>query len=810
MEGATEPWGALAGVVVGRVVEAVPHPDADRLTVCKVDAGGEEPLQVVCGAPNVRAGSDYAFAPVGIVLPATGRKLRKARIRGQSSRGMLCSPKELGLGDDHTRILSLDSPCAPGESFVRAAGLDDLTLDVEVTANRGDLLSHVGIARELARQGDGSVIPTRIPMSAAPVSPRWKTRTTKVAHRSASGAGLVDIAIQEPELCTRYVGAVVRGVQVGPSPDWLRRRLIAAGSRPVNNVVDSANHVLLELGHPLHAFDLDALAGPSVVVRRPGPGETSIRTLDGETRRLEPSMLAICDRKSPVAIAGVIGGLESAVSESTTNVLLECALFDPKSIRATRQTLGLSTDASYRFERGVDPDGVTAAVERVLELVLTTAGGELDGPALDCEPVAYQPVSVVLRLGRIETVLGIAFERSEVSELLSPLGFVVGAERDGRVRVQVPGFRSNDVTREIDVIEEIARSYGYDRFPDELGPYRPSAVPDHPAFQLEDRLRDDLRSRGLTEVQSPAFVSESEGEVRLAKPVTEPEPMVRRDILPSVLRTVERNLALGNRDLRFFEIATSFALGVGAAGTGRDGSPAERPRPREETRLAAAFVGRREPRHWSSPKSRFGSEAEAEMLNLWDLKGLLQEIAASAWGDGARLRPATSDGTPGVLAPLHSFEVSLGTVEAGSGAEGSPLGWGGLVRRERMEIPEWADPIWGLEIALPAQPVPAPELRVVPVSRYPASERDLALTVPDRIAHGQVRDLIEERAGPLLERLELFDLYRGVPMRSDERSLAYRLRFRSPKRTLRDPEVDRYVSGAIKALKEELGVEPRS
>src|SRR5690606_9226023 len=404
-------------------------------------------------------------APVGAVLPGDF-KIRKAKIRGEVSEGMLCSAKELRLGSDHAGILEIHGDFEPGQSFVEALGLDDVTLDVEITANRGDLLSHMGLARELA-DARHVVLP--------PVSGGPEVDLEYVTASPRASAGAVSVEVRDPDLCPRYMAAVVRGVRVGPSPEWLQTRLRGAGARPINNVVDATNYVMLELGQPLHAFDLSLLSGPGIVVRRPEPDETRFVPLDAEERQIGADMLLICDLATPVAIAGVMGGRDSEVGADTRDLLIECAWFDPKSIRATRRALGMSTDASYRFERGIDPEAMRTALERCVALVLATAGRAVAAPVLDCAARAFRPAVVPLRLGPIERVLGVPFGEERVRALLTPLGFEIedeaggaeaGADEPGRVlRVRVPGFRSLDVRREIDLIEEIARTHGYDAFP---------------------------------------------------------------------------------------------------------------------------------------------------------------------------------------------------------------------------------------------------------------------------------------------------------------------------------------------------------
>jgi phenylalanyl-tRNA synthetase beta chain len=769
VEGIVAPGAGLRDVVVGRVLTAGPHPNADRLSLCTVD-GGDGVVSVVCGAPNVKGGAWYPFAPVGAVLPGDF-KIKKAKIRGEVSEGMLCSPSELGIGDDHSGILEISGDFTPGQSFVEALGLDDATLDVEITANRGDLLSHMGVARELASEGGGQARLAEIPGDPA-LTLEHETHQEQVAH------GEVSIRIEAPDLCPRYLGVVIRDVTVGPSPAWLQERLRGAGSRPINNVVDATNYVMMELGQPLHAFDLNKLRGSSIVVRRASAEENSFTTLDGEDRKITPDMLMICDADRPVAIAGVMGGQDSEVDESTSDVLLECALFDTKSIRATRRDLIMSTDASYRFERGVDPEGMALALQRAVSLIVLTAGGEVDGPVLDVCPRAWAASNVDLRLSRIERLLGLPMSSAQVRGYLEPLGFEVTGEDDGVMHVRVPGFRSYDVTREVDLIEEVARTHGYDEFPSALGPFRQGTVPDDPLFALEDELRDMLVGEGLFETQTPAFVSESEGDVRVSNPLNTREPYIRRVLLPSILRRVEYNFAREARDIRLFELGTSFrTAGVGAP-------------PREETHLAVALTGRRAPAHWSE---------DSRGYSVWEIKGLAERMAGKAYRGRATVEPAAE--ANGLFAPAASFVIR--------GPGGDEVGKAGLVAEGVVDAPVWAGPVWGIELTLPADVPDQPPVTYQPLPQFPSSERDLALLVPMETAAQRVLGLISDRAGDLLESVDVFDLYEGEGLGEGVRSIAVRLRFRASDRTLKDKEVDRVVKQVLVRLKEELGVEHR-
>ena len=771
VEGMISAGQELTGVVVARVEETAPHPDADRLTLCRVDAG-RGVVQVVCGASNVRAGGWYAFAPMGVTLPG-GIEIKKTKIRGEASEGMLCSPKELGMGEDHAGILEIEGDFAPGEALDVALGLDDVTLEVEVTSNRGDLLSHVGIARELASEGGVLRLPE------VPGDPRVKPEYRQGAPEVSAGG--VSVRVDAPDLCRRYLAAVIRGVRIAPSPEWLQVRLRGAGSRPINNVVDATNYVMLELGQPLHAFDLSRLAGSAIVVRRPGAGEKSFVTLDGERRDLGPEMCMICDAEAPVAIGGVMGGLDSEVDEGTTDLLLECALFEPRSINKTRRTLSMSTDASYRFERGVDPAGMRAALERAVAIILATAGGRLDGPVLDCAPVEHEAAVIALRLSRIERVLGVAFEADAVRGLLEPLGFELEAPlEDDVLRVRVPGFRSWDVTREIDLIEEVARTYGYDRFPAELGAYRPGTVPDDPQLQLEDRIRRALVTMGLFETQTPAFAPEEEGDLRVSNPLNAREPVMRRTLLPSLLRRLEHNLAHGNRDVRLFEIGTSFRKAP------RGGPPVE------ETHVAAVLTGRRHPPHWSVPDVA---------LDVWDLKAVLEEAARTAHGEQACVVGAAGRGAAPYESDLH-LEVRA--------SDGSTLGAGGRVAPGNVDVPVWAGDVWGLELTIPAgTSIATRPVDYRPLPRFPAVERDLSLLVPEGVEAAAIGATTRDAGGALLEDLHVFDRFEGEGLPAGTRSLAFRLRFRARDRTLKDEEVERTVRSVLRRLEEELGVRQR-
>jgi len=778
----------LDGIVVAKVTEVRPHPNADRLRVCQVD-GGSGIVQVVCGAPNVETGGWYPLAPVGATLPG-GMQIRKAKLRGEVSEGMLCSEIELGLGRGKDGLMDLrldpsDPSVHPGAPLVGTLGLDDVRLDVEVTSNRPDLLSHRGIARELAKGGDASLV--------EPPVPGGGSRAVE-GGPAAGGDGDpgVTVRIEDLERCPRYLGLVIRGVRVGPSPAWLQARLRAVGARPINNVVDVTNYVLLETGHPLHAFDLARIGGGEIVVRRARDGET-LRTLDGVERKLGPDMLSICDAEAPLAVAGVMGGEASEVAAGTTDIFLECALFAPGPIRATRKALGLSTDASYRFERGVDPDGLERALHRCADLVVATAGGTPEGPVLDVGAVRSDRPRVPLRIPRIARLLGIPFEADQVRELLTPLGFEVEQDDAETLQVHVPGWRSWDVRREVDLIEEIARRHGYDRFPDALAPYRPGTVPDHPLFALEDGLRSFLSGRGLLEAQTPAFAPRGEGEVEVMNPVSAEEGWLRSALVPALLRRVEYNLARGNRDVRLFELGTVFRAPAEAGAL-----------PVERTHLALVLHGSRAPGHWTG---------DAGAVDAWELKGLTEAIGRLLPGDAAGNGAGSADADEHGVRPLGDGASAPGFVPGEAwnivDAGGAVVGTAGRVDPARLDLPPWAGAVWGLEIALPMEPAPRPVPRVRALPTHPGVERDLALLVPDTLPAAQVVAVAQSNGGALLRGVEIFDVYVGKGVDPGMRSIAIRLRFRADGRSLTDTEVDGAMDQVTRALREEIGVRIR-
>ncbi len=753
----------LGDVVVARVLEAAKHPNADRLTLCRVDAGSGEPLEVVCGAPNVAAGRLYPFAPVGAVLPG-GLKLERRKIRGVASNGMLCSAKELGLGEDHAGILELDTDAAPGTPLLSALPLADHQLEIEVTANRPDLLGHKGVARDVAAALGGTVkLP---PFPGAPA----ESDTVMAGHRPpvrARDRGVVDglaVRVEDPEGAPRYLMAVIRGVKVGPSPSWLAHRLAAVGQRPINNVVDATNYVLLELNQPMHAFDLATLRGPAVVVRRARPGEPIV-TLDGMTRALNPEMTVICDAERPTIVAGVMGSAESEVREQTTDVVLECAYFQPTRIRRTRRALGLQSPSSYRFERGIDMLGMPDAMRRAIDLIVAAAGGEVREPPLDLWPEPQQPRTVFLRPARVEHVLGVPLPRAEIERLLGRLGFVC-APKDDRLAVQVPGWRP-DVTAEVDLIEEIARLRGYETFPDELRPYRLGTVPDAPIERAKARVREQCVRLGMLEARTiPLGPADGPEAVEIRNPMSAEERFLRSRLLPGLVRRVEYNWTLRTREVRLFEVGTAFRAGAGSL-------------PDEHVAVAGVITGARHPPHWQ------GGEAVPDM-DIWDLKHHFAAVVAAA-APQATMRVAPDGG---------GWEAVT--------TDGAAVGWAGPLE---ADPPVWAAPVYGFEVRVdPAPPTP---VAYRPLPETPPVVRDIALVLGAGVTAAAVEAVMRRAAGPLLERVAVFDEYRGTTVPAGHRSVAWHCTFRDPARTLREQDVDAVLAQVLQALEGELDARRR-
>ncbi len=738
----------LSQILIGKVLEQKPHPKSrNPLWIHQVDIGGHIE-QIIAGASNAIAGSLVPVALPGTSVP-NGKVVKDMNIAGERAHGMLASAAELMLGDDHSGILILDRG-TPGEPLTTVIPSQAI-MEAEVTSNRPDCMGHLGVARELAAGLDRPLKRDFMPAFTGSADP--------------PGREMVKVSIEDPELCSRYIGGVITGVKVGPSPDWMQRRLRAAGVRPINNIVDISNYVLLEYAQPLHAFDLARLSGPAIEVRRAREGE-KLLSLDGVVRDLTTDMLVIADATRPVALAGVIGGEETAVTNETTDILLESATFNGPSIRQTSRALGLRTEASARFERRLPPELALAGARRAASLIAELAGGKVHRDWPDVYPRPQEPVRVNLRPALIDEVLGMHVPLEESEAILKRLNFHVKVMGDGEWDILPPVFRL-DVTIPEDLVEEVGRVYGYDRVPPTLpGRRHDSWTPLSPSIDRRlDQLREVLAGEGFTETWNPALVSGKKLEelriaahaMRVQNALSDDMDTLRTSLLPSLVDAVALNRDRGRDEVRVYEVAAAYVARVGDKST----------QPDEPLRVAAVAATD------GSPEA--GEKALRQLKSVLD--GCVASLSAPAC---AYQRAATELFHPGRCAAVVLDGRQLGylgelhpTVTAGAGLEG---------RLVAFEV--------DVEPVLAASSVP----RAQPLPRFPAVERDLAVVVEETVTAVALLQAIKESAGELLEHARAFDEYRGAQVPEGHKSIAFTLTFRSPERTLTDAEVDRVMS----------------
>jgi len=758
----------LADVRVGRLAEVSPHPNADRLWLCTVETG-DGTARVVCGAPNARAGMLAPLAPPGTVFPG-GRVLEKSVIRGEASEGMLCSAAELELGDDAAGLLELDPGLSPGAPLTEALGLSDPVLEIELTPNRPDCLGVLGVAREVAAfEGKRIQKPAlAMPPAAGSVSER------------------TSVTIEDPEHCPRYAARMVENVTVGPSPDWLRDRLLSVGLRPINNLVDATNFVMMETGQPLHAFDHDRLEEGRIVVRTAAEGER-FTTLDGKERILAGDMLMICDGKRPVAVGGVMGGLNSEIEEQTRNVLIESAYFDPVGIRRTAKRLGLSTDASHRFERGVDPEGTLFALDRAAVLMAELGGGTLLEGTIDERPIVVGPKPIALGADACNRHLGVRLEREEIAERLRSIEFEAVPESDpDRLTVTPPSFRV-DVTRPEDLMEEVARLWGYDRIPVTFPALPAEGAPPAPRVALRNRLRDRMAGFGFAEIISYSFIDpaavdrlrigpedDRRRQLPILNPISEEMAVMRTTLLPGLLDAARRNLAHGNRDLRLFEVGKVFF------GNGPDRLP-------DEFEWAGGL--------WTGVRAEAGWHTPDAPCDFFDLKGVLEALLNGLGVAGVRF--AAPDGTDcDALRTGHAAILRL---------DGAEIGRIGEIHPEARAAYDLGQPVFVFELNMDAaadRTSDVPQAASPP--RFPAVFRDVTLTLDRNVEAADVLERARESGEPLVEDAWLFDVYEGEKVPAGRKSLSLRIVYRSPEETLTDERVspvhERISAGLLDAF----------
>lgn len=779
--------GGLRGLVVGQILSAERHPDADRLQVCSVDIGADAPLGIVCGAANARAGLTVVVATVGATLhPVAGDPftIKKGKIRGQVSMGMICAEDEIGVGSSHDGIIELPDTWAPGTPAAEVYGVgSDHVFTIGLTPNRTDGMSHLGVARDLRAgllhgtvegieaQGLELNVPTGAALEAAGAHPK------------------VALSVEAPDGAPRYLGLVIEGVQVGDAPKEVRQRLEAIGVGSINNVVDATNWVLHELGTPLHAFDLDQMRGAQVVVRRARAGE-QLTTLDGVERTLDPADLVIADAEGPRCLAGVFGGAESGVSEGTTRVFLESAWFEPVSVRKTAKRHGLSTDASFRFERGVDPASTHRAMERAAALICAWSGGQVVGGYVHAEGTGLPgDAEIVLEWAALDGLIGMAIERDRVRSILASLDIRITAENPEGLTLQVPAYRS-DVLRPADVIEEVLRIHGFDHVP--LPKRMSSTAEIARGIDRETprtRIAHTLVSRGFHEVMNnsltrkayadelhaatgDAAIVPGEG-IAILNPLSQDLGVMRQTLLLQGLENIARNRNVQRKDMRLFELGRTYAQ--------REGF--------EETEwLALWMVGRKAPEGWNNGK---------EDADFFALRGELEAVF-DALGVADAL--TMERGAEGLLVGGVHWTLN-----------GQTIGRAGALHPAALRATDVDVPVYAAEVQL--EPlmrwVAGRRIKAEELPKFPAVRRDLAFVIDREVAFSDIADIARKTERKLLRDVQLFDVYEGDKLPADKLSYAISLRLQDPNKTLTDKQIDKTVDRIRQAIEQATGAQLR-
>jgi phenylalanyl-tRNA synthetase beta chain len=783
---------ALEHFRVGRVLSAERHPDADRLTVCVVDIGDAEPSTIVCGAPNVAAGQAVAVASPGAVMP-DGTTLKRAKLRGVASNGMILAEDELAIGTDHTGIIVLDDDHRPGTPLADVLPIATDVLELEITPNRPDCLGVYGLAREVHAA-------TEAPLAAAP----W----AHDPHPDGDTVPGFSVEVEAPDLCPRFTARLFEDVAIAPSPPWLKARLMAAGQRPINNVVDITNHVMLLTGQPMHAFDADLVAGGRLVVRRGREGER-MTTLDDVERLLDPDVCVIEDAEGPTSIAGIMGGARSEVRDTTTRVLMEAATWNGPNIQRTSTRLGLRTEASGRFEKQLQPeqgiDGQAVASALMIEL----CGARAVGGTIDVGGPGPEPAVVPLRAARLAGLLGANVPLEDAVAILERLGFEVASAGEDALAVRVPSWRRGDVTREADLIEEVARLWGLDRLPATLPSRRGATGRLAPEQRLRRRAEDALVGAGLHEIVGWSFTAPDVADrlalpgadvrragVALENPMSLEQSVMRTTLLGSLLDAARRNRSRGTDDVRLFEYGSVYLDRRAGEGNGAASAPTGNPwyprldpaLPVERPRLGALLSGRTRPATWRDP--------EPPRADFFAAKAVLAALAQAL-----RLDWSVNPAREPFLHPGRSAAVLLGGQAAGWIGELHPT----VARAWDLEEAAAFELDWGL-LAQDADRV----RRYEDLTSFPAVRQDIAVTVPDDVPAARVVAIARDAGGQWLRGVEVFDVYRGAQVGEGRQSLALRLEFRASDRTLTDEDVAERRDAIVAALRRQVGGELRA
>jgi len=772
VEGVHSTGEGLDKVVVAELVSLRKHPNADRLTLveARTDRGTHS---VVCGATNIREGQKVPLALVGARLP-NGVEIKRSKIRGETSEGMLCSEIELGLGQDATGILILPSDIPLGMDFGEALGIKDTILDISVTPNRSDCLCVMGVAREIAALTHQKMKHSRLLLS----------DEGKEIHQRTS------VTLLDPDLCPRYVARMIEGVKIGPSPYWMRNRLEKVGVRSINNVVDVTNYVMMECGQPLHAFDFALLEEGRIVVRRAKAGETFV-TLDGVKRPLDSQMLMICDGVKPVAIAGVMGGLNSEIRQETQTVLLESAYFDPMGNRRTSLKLGLDTEASYRFGRGIDHGGTLFAASRAAQLIHELAGGRVVEGVVDAYPTPIPPGRIRLSVSKSNQILGTSVPAERIRTHLEALELTVDGQEDGILCVTPPSFRG-DLVREIDLVEEVARMEGYDQVPVTLpeGSPAPSSEEKNKEFLVEKKAREVLSRHGYDEVITYSFASPASLDalglapedprkrcLKILNPLSEDLSILRTSLIPGLLETARYNFSWKNLNFKIFELKRVFLAEEG-----------ER-LPKEKKYLTGLATGFDADPHWGKA---------SRPVDFYDVKGMIEDLLDALHVKGVQFAQVRD------IPYLHPGKTARVLVEEG--------GWGilGEIHPQVLDRYEFPGKAYLFEIDFDQVLArEGEERRMKPLPKFPAVYRDLSLIVDEALEAADISRAIGNLQQPFIDEVNLFDVYQGAPIPQGKKGVSYRIRYQSNDRTLTDEEVNQYHNHVISRLRDAFQAELR-
>ena len=754
-------------IVVGLVKEVNKHPNADRLSVCTV-TDGEQDYQVICGAPNVAPGQKTAFAKVGAYLPSIDITLKKVKIRGVESYGMLCAEDELGLSDDHEGIMVLNEDAPTGAPLSEVLNKNDVILDIAITPNRADALSHIGIARDIA----------------ALFNKKLKIPEVNLMESETDIKDFTKILIENKKDCPRYVAKVISNVTIKESPEWLKRRLTAVGLRPINNVVDATNYVLYELGQPLHAFDLDKLSGKTIIVKNVEEGY-KFTTLDSKEREMKSTDLMICDAEKPVAIAGVMGGENSEVSNDTKNILIESAYFNPSAIRKTAKRLGLSTDASYRFERGCNPEITVFAAERVAALIQEIGGGEIAKGTIDVYPDEIKRPVISLRFSRLNRILGFEIEPEKVKRIFEALEFDFSESTGEKITVEIPLFR-HDLEREIDLIEEVARIYGFDKIPliENIQVALEKKI-DQTSFN--GKIRNYLTALGFYEIVTNSLLNEDTAKYfGNAIPVLNPQSIemthARTSLIPGILSTIERNIRVKEKNLKLFEIGHTFEKKTEKEIESFDDIE-------ELDKLTFAVTGKREVDVWYSKDTEF---------DFYDVVGATDELFRKI-GVENKLTDEY------FLESDNVFEFRLVKKY-----KGQNVATGGKLKGDLLKKFDVNQDVYLFDVNLDAlRSVKTDPVKFEELLKFPKVVRDFAFIFDKDILYETVVKEIYKSSSKLLKKIKLFDIFESESLGRDKKSMAFQLEYYDENRTLTEEEIEKEFWKTIEHIKKKLNGELR-